>query len=224
MSIRILLVDDHAVVLRGLHFFLATQKDFTIIGEAHNGKEALDMVAASKPDVVLMDLVMPEMDGIEATAQIRKLYPDVKVLVLTSYNDQDYVLPALQAGASGYLLKDMKPDQIVESIRGALSGNTQLHPDVTQKLMAQMSAPLPTVTPSEGKPAQTAPSVWENITKREREVLILIAQGMSNKEIASVLVIAEKTVKTHVSSILSKLNLADRTQAALFAVKNGMLE
>ncbi|HZG13835.1 MAG TPA: response regulator transcription factor [Candidatus Bathyarchaeia archaeon] len=224
MSIRILLVDDHAVVLRGLHFFLATQKDFTIIGEAHNGKEALEMVATSKPDVILMDLVMPEMDGIEATAQIRKQHPDVKVLVLTSYNDQDYVLPALQAGASGYLLKDMKPDQIVESIRGALSGNIQLHPDVTQKLMTQMSAPVPLNSPAEGKASQVAASVWENITKREREVLVLIAQGMSNKEIASVLVIAEKTVKTHVSSILAKLNLADRTQAALFAVKHGMLE
>lgn len=224
MGIKILLVDDHAVVLRGLHFFLATQKDFTIVGEAHNGKEALETVAACQPDVVLMDLVMPEMDGIEATAHIRKHHPAVKVLVLTSFNDQDYVLPALQAGASGYLLKDMKPDQIVESIRSALSGNIQLHPDVTQKLMAQMSTQMPLAVPEENKASTSSQTLLENITKREREVLILIAQGMSNKEIASVLVIAEKTVKTHVSSILAKLNLADRTQAALFAVKYGMVQ
>jgi DNA-binding NarL/FixJ family response regulator len=220
VSIRILLVDDHAVVLRGLQFFLATQKDFEIVGEAFNGKEAIEKVADFQPDVVLMDMVMPVMNGIEATAYIRQHYPEVKVLVLTSFSEQDYVLPALQAGAAGYLLKDMKPDQIVEAIRGAFSGNIQLHPDVTQKLMAQA------VTPAQEtvmKPSVSAADPLEQITKREKEVLILIAKGMSNKEIAQVLSIAEKTVKTHVSSILSKLQLADRTQAALFAVKQGLV-
>jgi DNA-binding NarL/FixJ family response regulator len=220
MKIKILLVDDHAVVLRGLQFFLCTQKDFEIVGEAHNGKEAIEKIEQTRPDVVLMDLVMPEMDGIEATAYVKRHYPEVKVLVLTSYSDQDYVLPALQAGASGYLLKDMKPDQIVEAIRGAYSGNVQLHPDVTQKLMTRMTASEPTaVEPKSGSAAAS----MEQMTRREKEVLALIAQGMSNKEIAAALSIAEKTVKTHVSSILSKLNLADRTQAALYAVKHGLV-
>jgi DNA-binding NarL/FixJ family response regulator len=219
MKIKILLVDDHAVVLRGLQFFLGTQKDFEIVGEAHNGKEAIEMMEQCQPDVVLMDLVMPVVDGIEATAYITRHYPEVRVLVLTSFSDQDYVLPALQAGASGYLLKDMKPDQIVEAIRGAYSGNVQLHPDVTQKLMLQAVSQAPKPVAEE-----TSASVQplEQITRREKEVLSLIAQGLSNKEIASVLHIAEKTVKTHVSSILSKLNLADRTQAALYAVKHGI--
>jgi DNA-binding NarL/FixJ family response regulator len=218
LGVRILLVDDHAVVLRGLQFFLATQKDFEIVGEASNGKEAIEKVAELKPDVVLMDMVMPVMDGIEATTYIKTHDPDVKVLVLTSFSEQDYVLPALQAGASGYLLKDMKPDQIVEAIRGALSGNVQLHPEVTHKLMAQAFAPAQTAA----KPAAAADDPLQQVTQREREVLSLIAKGMSNKEIASVLSIAEKTVKTHVSSILGKLRLADRTQAALFAVKHGL--
>lgn len=148
------------------------------------------------------------------------------MLVLTSYSDQDYVLPALQAGACGYLLKDMKPEQIVESIRGALSGNTQLHPEVTRKLMSHIT---PTVArdepPVKDRASMSAPNqLLDKMTKRGKEVLLLIAQGMSNKEIASVLVIAEKTVKTHVSSILAKLNLADRTQAALFAVKHGITQ
>lgn len=219
MKIKILLVDDHAVVIRGLQFFLCTQKDFEIVGEAHNGKEAIEKVEQCRPDVVLMDLMMPTMNGIEATAYLKTHFPDVKVLVLTSFSDRDYVLPALQAGAVGYLLKDMKPDQIVDAIRGSYSGNIQLHPDVTLQLMSQIQAP-----PLAEEPKQSvAASTIEAITKREREVLTLIAQGMSNKEIASVLSIAEKTVKTHVSSILSKLNLADRTQAALFAVKHGLL-
>jgi DNA-binding NarL/FixJ family response regulator len=223
MKMKILLVDDHTVVLRGLQFFLCTQKDFEIVGEAHNGKEAIEMVEQCQPDVVLMDLVMPIMDGIEATAYIVKHHPAVKVLVLTSFSDQDYVLPALQAGAAGYLLKDMKPDQIVEAIRGAYSGNIQLHPDVTQKLMFQAAAQTASPKPQTEETAAPASGYQlDQMTKREKEVLALIAKGMSNKEIASVLHIAEKTVKTHVSSILSKLNLADRTQAALYAVKHGL--
>lgn len=223
MKIKILLVDDHAVVLRGLHFFLSTQKGFEIVGEAHNGIEAIEKVAETRPDVVLMDLIMPMMDGIEATAYLKQHFPEIKVLVLTSFSDQDRVLPALQAGAVGYLLKEMKPEQIVEAIRGSYSGNIQLHPDVTQKLMLQMASTPPPVETAVPRPQMNADHLIEAMTKREKEVLLLIAQGMSNKEIAGILSIAEKTVKTHVSSILGKLQLADRTQAALYAVKNGLL-
>jgi DNA-binding NarL/FixJ family response regulator len=218
VKIKILLVDDHAVVLRGLRFFLCTQSDFDLVGEAHNGKEALEKVAKLKPDIVLMDLVMPVMDGVEATAQIKKEQPNVKVLVLTSFSDQDHVLPALRAGAVGYLLKDTQPDQLVEAIRGANSGNIQLHPDITNTLMSQVLSISSTVSDPVSNHA------LEALTIREKEVLSLIAQGMSNKEIGATLHITEKTVKTHVSSILSKLGLADRTQAALYAVRNGIGE
>ncbi|MED0986426.1 response regulator transcription factor [Bacillus paramycoides] len=215
MKIKVLLVDDHTVVLKGLAFFLSTQEDFELVGEANNGKEALVKVGETNPDVVLMDLYMPEMDGIEATACIKKEYPNVKVIVLTSFSDQAHVLPALKAGASGYILKDVEPDQLVEAIRSAYKGNIQLHPDIANALLSQ-------TLPQEEKEEEYFVHV-DVLTARENEVLQLLAKGMSNKEIASVLVITEKTVKAHVSSILSKLNLSDRTQAALYAVKNGIV-
>lgn len=215
MGIKILLVDDHMVVRKGLSFFLSTQADFELVGEAENGKQALEKIAELKPDIVLMDAVMPEMDGIEATAQIKKNYPEVKVIILTSFSDQDHILPALRAGAVGYLLKDVQPEQLGDAIRGAYRGNIQLHPEITQQLMSQNFASSHDTQRS---------SLIEDLTMREKEVLSLIAKGMSNKEIASTLMIAEKTVKTHVSSILSKLGLADRTQAALYAVKNGLTQ
>lgn len=215
MKIKVLLVDDHTVVLKGLAFFLSTQEDLTLVGEANNGKEALVKVGETNPDVVLMDLYMPEMDGVEAAACIKKEYPNVKVIVLTSFSDQAHVLPALRAGASGYILKDVEPDQLVEAIRSAYKGNIQLHPDIANTLLSQ-------TLPVEEK--EEEPSIQVDVlTARENEVLQLLAKGMSNKEIASVLVITEKTVKAHVSSILSKLNLSDRTQAALYAVKNGIV-
>ncbi|EOO15013.1 MULTISPECIES: response regulator [Bacillus] len=215
MKIKVLLVDDHTVVLKGLAFFLSTQEDFELVGEANNGKEALVKVGETSPDVVLMDLYMPEMDGIEATTCIKKEYPNVKVIVLTSFSDQAHVLPALKAGASGYILKDIEPDQLVEAIRSAYKGNIQLHPDIANALLSQ-------TLPQEEK--EEEPSVQVDVlTARENEVLQLLAKGMSNKEIASVLVITEKTVKAHMSSILSKLHLSDRTQAALYAVKNGIV-
>ncbi|MFU2032157.1 DNA-binding response regulator [Bacillus wiedmannii] len=215
MKIKVLLVDDHTVVLKGLAFFLSTQEDLELVGEASNGKEALVKVGETHPDVVLMDLYMPEMDGVEATGCIKKEYPDVKVIVLTSFSDQAHVLPALRAGASGYILKDVEPDQLVEAIRSAYKGNIQLHPDIANALLSQ-------TLPVEEK--EEEPSIQVDVlTARENEVLQLLAKGMSNKEIASVLVITEKTVKAHVSSILSKLNLSDRTQAALYAVKNGIV-
>ncbi|TKH42738.1 MULTISPECIES: response regulator transcription factor [Bacillus] len=215
MKIKVLLVDDHTVVLKGLAFFLSTQEDLELVGEANNGKEALVKVGETNPDVILMDLYMPEMDGVEATAYIKKEYPNVKVIVLTSFSDQAHVLPALRAGASGYILKDVEPDQLVEAIRSAYKGNIQLHPDIANALLSQ-------TLPVEEK--EEEPSIQVDVlTTRENEVLQLLAKGMSNKEIASVLVITEKTVKAHVSSILSKLNLSDRTQAALYAVKNGIV-
>ncbi|AHX21346.1 response regulator transcription factor [Bacillus cereus] len=215
MKIKVLLVDDHTVVLKGLAFFLSTQEDLELVGEANNGKEALVKVGETTPDVILMDLYMPEMDGVEATAYIKKEYPNVKVIVLTSFSDQAHVLPALRAGASGYILKDVEPDQLVEAIRSAYKGNIQLHPDIANALLSQ-------TLPVEEK--EEEPSIQVDVlTARENEVLQLLAKGMSNKEIASVLVITEKTVKAHVSSILSKLNLSDRTQAALYAVKNGIV-
>ncbi|AGE81401.1 TPA: response regulator [Bacillus thuringiensis] len=215
MKIKVLLVDDHTVVLKGLAFFLSTQEDLELVGEANNGKEALVKVGETTPDVILMDLYMPEMDGVEATAYIKKEYPNVKVIVLTSFSDQAHVLPALRAGASGYILKDVEPDQLVEAIRSAYKGNIQLHPDIANALLSQ-------TLPVEEK--EEEPSIQVDVlTARENEVLQLLAKGMSNKEVASVLVITEKTVKAHVSSILSKLNLSDRTQAALYAVKNGIV-
>ncbi|PFC10231.1 response regulator [Bacillus cereus] len=215
MKIKVLLVDDHTVVLKGLAFFLSTQGDLELVGEANNGKEALVKVGETTPDVILMDLYMPEMDGVEATAYIKKEYPNVKVIVLTSFSDQAHVLPALRAGASGYILKDVEPDQLVEAIRSAYKGNIQLHPDIANALLSQ-------TLPVEEK--EEEPSIQVDVlTARENEVLQLLAKGMSNKEVASVLVITEKTVKAHVSSILSKLNLSDRTQAALYAVKNGIV-
>ena len=215
MKIKVLLVDDHTVVLKGLAFFLSTQEDLELVGEANNGKEALVKVGETNPDVILMNLYMPEMDGVEATAYIKKEYPNVKVIVLTSFSDQAHVLPALRAGASGYILKDVEPDQLVEAIRSAYKGNIQLHPDIANALLSQ-------TLPVEEKEEESSIQV-DVLTARENEVLQLLAKGMSNKEIASVLVITEKTVKAHVSSILSKLNLSDRTQAALYAVKNGIV-
>lgn len=215
MAIKVLLVDDHVVVRRGLHFFLGTQSDLLLVGEANNGREALDKVAELRPDVVLMDLVMPVMDGIEATQQLKHRHPEIKVIMLTSFSEQDRVIPAIRAGAVGYLLKDVQPDELVSAIQGAYNGQAQLNPQVANQLMAHLAAPH--------APVKAAPSA-DSLTAREREVLCLVAKGRSNKEIAAELSIAEKTVKTHVSSLLSKLGLEDRTQAAIYAVKHGLAE
>jgi DNA-binding NarL/FixJ family response regulator len=209
MTIKVLIADDHHVVRRGLVFFLKTQKEIEIVGEAANGEEALTLVEKLQPDVVLMDLVMPVMDGIEATKKIKELFPLTKILILTSFSDQDHVIPAIRAGASGYQLKDIEPDQLVEAIKSVYRGESQLHPKVTSHVMAHLSQ-------SEKKEE----NLLEELTKREKEVLAEIAKGKSNKEIAASLMITEKTVKTHVSNILAKLNVADRTQAALYAVKH----
>jgi len=215
LAIKVLLVDNHLVVLQGLRFFLNTQNDIEIVGDANNGEKALEEVGKLKPDVVLMDLMMPIMDGIEATKQIKATYTDVKVIVLTSYFDQDHVLPALRAGAIGYQLKDIEPDELVEAIRAAYKGQTRLHPIATNLLLASIS--------SDGQPTEQDNRIAE-LTKREIDVLNQITLGNNNKKIASELNITEKTVKTHVSNILSKLDLNDRTQAAIFAIKNSIFD
>ncbi|MBD2867446.1 response regulator transcription factor [Paenibacillus sp. IB182493] len=215
MKIKILLVDDHQIVLKGISFFLAMQPDFELVGEAHNGKEAVEKAAELQPDIILMDLNMPIMDGIEASNLIAQRNPDIKVLVLTSFSDRSHIMPALQAGAIGYMLKDVEPDQLAEAIRSAYKGNIQLHPDIASALLTPSSASAAETKPL---PEQPVRGLAESLTPREMEVLRLLTRGMSNKEIAGALTVAEKTVKSHVSSILGKLNLSDRTQAALYAV------
>ncbi|MEH7252003.1 response regulator transcription factor [Neobacillus niacini] len=212
MRIRILIADDHHVVRRGLAFFLKTQREIEIIGEAGNGKEAVDQARKLKPDLILMDLVMPEMDGIQATKIIKSEMPEIKIMMLTSFSDQDHVIPALEAGASGYQLKDIEPDELIKCIKKIVAGENQLHPKATSHLLANLS------NKKEDR------NLLSELTKRELDVLKEIAKGKSNKEIASALFITEKTVKTHVSNLLSKLELADRTQAALYAVKNQLVE
>lgn len=214
MTIRILIADDHHVVRRGLVFFLKTQENIEIVGEARNGKEAVELTGVLKPDLVLMDLVMPIMDGIEATRLIKQSFPNIKVMMLTSFSDQDHVIPAIEAGASGYQLKDIEPDELVKTIKQLMKGENQLHPKATTHLLSHLNAMNHSF---ERKPL-------DELTKREMEVLKEIASGKSNKEIAASLFITEKTVKTHVSSILAKLELADRTQAALYAVRNGVIK
>jgi len=213
MKIRILIADDHHVVRRGLVFFLRTQKGLEIIGEAANGKEAVERAKSLKPDLILMDLVMPEMDGIQATRIIKKEQPEIKIMMLTSFSDQDHVIPALEAGASGFQLKDIQPDELVVSINKIMSGENQLHPTATSHLLANLS-----------NKSKQEKNLLEELTKRELDVLKEIAKGKSNKEIAASLFITEKTVKTHVSNLLAKLELADRTQAALYAVKNKLVD
>ncbi|MGM7702694.1 response regulator [Pseudalkalibacillus sp. Hm43] len=211
MGIKVLLVDDHLMVLKGLRFFLGTQPDIEMVGEASNGQEAIDLVEQLKPDVILMDLTMPVMDGIEATKRIKIDYADVKIIVLTSFSDQDHVVPALQAGADGYQLKDIEPDELVKSIKAVYSGETHLHPTATSQLLNHVNT---------GTKTNEAEKSFNQLTAREKDVLREITLGRNNKEISSELFITEKTVKTHVSNILSKLGLHDRTQAAILAMKN----
>jgi DNA-binding NarL/FixJ family response regulator len=208
MTIRIMIADDHAVVRQGLRMFLTLDPSLDIIGEVSNGKEALEMARDLKPDVVLMDLLMPVMDGIEATAAIKRELPDTEVIALTSVLEDASVIGAIRAGALGYLLKDTKAEDLIQAIKAAYEGQVQLSPQAAARLMREVRAP-------------ESP---EALTERETEVLRLLAQGHSNKEIAQLLTIGEKTVKTHVSSILAKLNVSSRTQAALYAVRIGLVD
>ncbi|HLE51737.1 MAG TPA: response regulator transcription factor [Anaerolineales bacterium] len=213
-KIKVLIVDDHQVVRQGLRTFLELHEDIIVVGEAGDGLQAVEMVHQYQPDVVLMDLVMPRLDGIAATRQVKSSAADVKVIALTSFTEDDKVFPAIQAGASSYLLKDVSPDDLVEAIRAAYQGEARLHPEITRRLMEQVSQQ---VTPRRENQV-------DDITDRERDVVRLVAHGRSNHEIAHELVISEKTVKTHISNILSKLHLQDRTQLAIYAIKKGLVD
>jgi NarL family two-component system response regulator LiaR len=208
-QVRVMLVDDHSVVREGLKNYLGALGGFQVVGEASSGAEALELAATAKPQVILMDLVMPVMDGIEATRRLHETHPDIKVIVLTSFADDDKLFPALRAGAVAYLLKDVGPTELAEAVAAAARGEIRLRPDVTRRLVTGMA------DGAEKRPEDL-------LTGRELDVLRCLARGRSNKEIASELFISEKTVKTHVSAILDKLGLADRTQAALYAVKRGV--
>ena len=207
--VKVMIVDDHVIVREGLTMLLSEEADIEVVGEARNGVEALTRIDQLQPNVVLMDLVMPEMDGIAATTQIRQKYPDCQVLVLTSFAEDQRVPDAIQAGAIGYLLKDVLKADLLRAIHAAARGEPTLHPEAQRQLMQQVITP-------------TSPNLLETLTGREMDVLRLIAQGHSNKEIANVLHLTEGTVKGYVSTILGKLQVADRTQAALYAVKHGI--
>jgi DNA-binding NarL/FixJ family response regulator len=208
MTIRIMIVDDHAVVRQGLKMFLSLDSELEIIGEASDGREALNMARELRPDVILMDLLMPVMDGIEAITAIKSEMPDIELIALTSVLEDASVIGAIRAGAVGYLLKNTRADELIQAIKAAADGQVQLSPQAAARLIREVRAP-------------ESP---EALTERETEVLRLLAAGYSNKEIAYQLTIGEKTVKTHVSSILSKLNVASRTQAALYAVRIGLVD
>jgi NarL family two-component system response regulator LiaR len=215
-KIKVLIVDDHQVVRQGLRTFLELHDDVVVVGEAGDGLAAVDMVRRLEPDVVLMDLVMPQLDGIAATRQVKSLKAGIQVIALTSFTEDDKVFPAIQAGASSYLLKDVSPDDLVEAIRAAHRGEARLHPDILRKLMDQVA--------HQTGPIRETAARTTDLTERECEVARLVAQGCSNHEIGRRLVISDKTVKTHVSNILSKLNLDDRTQLAIYAIKHGLVD
>jgi DNA-binding NarL/FixJ family response regulator len=208
----VLIVDDHAVVREGLRTFLELQDGIQVIGEAADGEQAVERALALEPDVVLMDLVMPGLDGVGAMRSLQERVPASRVIVLTSFLDDERLMPALEAGAAGYLLKDVEPAELARAVRGAHAGEAPLDPTVAARLLRLLSS----------RRGTSAPDGAEQLTRREREVLALIASGHSNKRIARELDIAEKTVKTHVGHILAKLGVSDRTQAALLAVQRGL--
>jgi DNA-binding NarL/FixJ family response regulator len=212
--IRVVVVDDQALVRSGFRMILDAQPDIDVVGEAENGREAVELAAVSSSDVIPMDIRMPELDGIEATARILAAQPETRILILTTFDLDEYVTRALRAGASGFLLKDVRPAQLVEAIRVIASGDALLAPSVTRRLLDQFASGLETRTPVE----------LEQLTDREREILLLVAEGLSNAEIADRLVVGESTVKTHVSAVLRKLQLRDRVQLVIAAYDAGLVK
>ncbi|OJG14466.1 LuxR family DNA-binding response regulator [Enterococcus avium] len=206
-----MLVDDHEMVRLGVSSYLSIQSDVEVVGEAENGEDGYEKAMALRPDVILMDLVMEVMDGIESTKKILKEWPEARILIVTSFIDDEKVYPAIEAGASGYLLKTSTAHEIANAIRKTYNGERVLEPEVTTKMMEQLSN-------------RNRHVLHEELTNREQEILLLIAQGMSNQEIADELFITLKTVKTHVSNILAKLEVEDRTQAAIYAFKHGLIK
>lgn len=211
-QIDILIVDDHAVVRQGLSAFFDTQPDLHVIAEAETGEEAVRLASEHIPDVILMDLVMPDMDGVESTRRIKRLTPKTEIIILTSYHEDEHIFPALRAGALSYLLKDVEMDELADAIRRAVAGEAILHPRIAARVIKDLQGIR-----------EQEPNVFLELTDRELEVLQLIAEGLSNPEIQERLVISENTVKGHVRNILSKLHLADRTKAAVLAWRQGLV-
>jgi len=209
-TIRVLVVDDHTIIRKGIRAVLDLVPDVVLVGEAENGIQAVKLEAELNPDVILMDLMMPEMDGIACIKQIKTQRPRARILVLTNFAGEDMIFPAIKAGALGYHLKDSSPETLVEAIREVHRGESSLHPVIARKVLSEISSP------------PEHPPTTEPLTPRELEVLHLIAQGFENREIAEKLVISEATARTHVSNIMGKLHLASRTQAALYALKEGI--
>lgn len=209
--IRVLIADDHHVVRGGLRALLETEDDIIVVGEASDGVEAVLKSRSLNPDVLLLDLVMPRKSGIEAIQDIKHENPEARILVLTSFSDDDKVFAAIKAGALGYLLKDSSTQELIQAIRDVYNGESSLHPAIARKLIRELN-----------RPTNNLPQTDEPLTEREVEVLVYVARGYSNQEIADALIISERTVRTHVSNILSKLHLANRTQAALYALKEGL--
>lgn len=211
-TISVLLVDDHAVVRQGVKAFLVTQSDISVVGEAGSGEEAVKLAEQHVPDVILMDLIMPNLDGVEATRRVKQVSPRSQIVVLTSYHEDEHVFPALKAGALSYILKDVSADELATAIRKAAAGEAVLHSRVAARIIKEL----------QGRRADHL-NPFTELSERELEVLKLIADGMSNAEMAAKLVLSEKTIKGYVSNILSKLHLADRTQAAVFAWREGVV-
>lgn len=209
-TIRLLIADDHAIVREGLRALIATEPGLELVAEASDGIEAVSKVHALKPDVILLDMMMPRKDGLGAIEEIMKDQPSARILVLTSFAEDDKVFPAIKAGALGYLLKDSSPQELLQAIRNVYQGEASLHPTIARKLMRELNQP------------PSLPPTTDPLTEREVEVLRLVAQGLSNDDIAEKLVVSERTVRTHVSHILDKLHLANRTQMALYAVREGI--
>ena len=211
-QITVLLVDDHEMVRRGVRDFLETQEDITVVAEAGSGEEAVRLAADHAPDVALMDLIMPGMDGVEATRRLTTQSPRTSVVMLTSYHDDEHVFPAIRAGALSYVLKEIGPGELAEAVRKAAAGEAVLHPRVAARVVRELHGAR-----------RDEPNAFRELSDRELEVLKLIADGLSNAEIAGRLYVSEKTVKSHVSNILGKLHLADRTQAAVYAWRQGVV-
>lgn len=210
--ITVLVVDDHKVVRQGVRAFMDTQPDLTVVGEAESGEEAVALAAEHAPDVVIVDLVMPGMDGIEVTRRVKQASPRTQIIVLTSYHQDEHIFPAIRAGALSYLLKDVGPAELADAVRKAAAGEAVLHPRVAARVVQELHGAR-----------HDMPNPFTELSERELEVLRLIADGMNNAHIAEALVISEKTVKSHVSNILNKLHLADRTQAAVYAWREGVV-
>ena len=210
--ITVILIDDHRMVRQGVRAFLETQPDIQVVAEADTGEDGVQMVREHAPDVVLMDLIMPGMDGVEATRSVKEVSPRTQVIVLTSYHQDEHIFPAIRAGALSYLLKDVGPEALADAVRQASHGEAVLHPRIAARVVQEIHGSR-----------QDAVNAFSELSERELEVLRLIAAGHSNREIAELLFISEKTVKSHVSNILGKLHLADRTQAAVYAWREGIV-